>query len=93
MKTNITSDTNIVMRTTNRLIVIAGLLAVMPVGVATVSAAVPETPLTAAGNTLEKKYAVPTPPDLTAGGVRDKSYDAYILGESAAHLSGVRGWF
>jgi hypothetical protein len=42
---------------TNQLILIAGLLAVMPVGVATVSAAAPGTPLTAAGNTLEQKYA------------------------------------
>ena len=46
---------------TNRLIAIAGLLAVMTWGDAHVSAAASkaaaETPLTAAGNTLEKKYA------------------------------------
>ena len=49
------------MMKTNRLLVMAGLLAVMPLGVATVSVAAPkaapEIPLTAAGNTLEKKYA------------------------------------
>jgi len=45
---------------TNPLLVMACLLAVMPAGIATVAAAAPktaETPLTAAGNTLEKEYA------------------------------------
>jgi hypothetical protein len=44
----------------NQVIVIAGLLTVMPAGVAKLLAAdnktVPETPLTAAGNTLAEKY-------------------------------------
>jgi len=48
------------MMNTNRMIVMAGLLTMMPVGVATVLAAenktATETPLTAAGNTLVEKY-------------------------------------
>ncbi len=42
---------------TNRLIVMAGLLALMPVCAASAAAAAPKTPLTAAGSALEKKYA------------------------------------
>ena len=42
---------------TIKVLVMAGLLAVMPLGVATVSAAAPEIQLTAAGNALEQKYA------------------------------------
>jgi len=43
--------------TTNHLLVIAGLLAVVPLGIANIATAAPETKLTASGNTLEKKYA------------------------------------
>ena len=42
---------------TTRMLVIGFLLAALPTGVATVSAAAPETPLTAAGQKLEARYA------------------------------------